>query len=320
MTVPLTAPPQAIEIAADPAALRAMVAKTAATWETVGETAPYHSVLTLDEYRPERFAENESSFFESGKHDLALILALLDRIGRSAESFCRCLEFGCGVGRVTAQLAATFSEVLGVDISRPHLRLAQKHLAGLGRTNVGFLQATPEDLHPGTGYDLWFSRLVLQHNPPPVTLEILNRMFAELAPGGVAILHVPTYQIGYYFKITDYLADRLPPENMHMHVTPQKAILELAWQHDCALLDIREEGAPGWIINIFVFQKAKTYSPFRKRLRDVLHALAKPRPGDRTRSALTSAFIVGDLLALNWAKHGGGVRARYRRSGDPRLN
>ena len=66
MTVPLTAPPQAIEIAADPAALRAMVAKTAAAWETVGETAPYHSVLTLDEYRPERFAENESSFFESG--------------------------------------------------------------------------------------------------------------------------------------------------------------------------------------------------------------------------------------------------------------
>jgi hypothetical protein len=75
VTVPLTAPPQAIETTADPAALRAMVAKTAAAWETVGETAPHHSVLTCDEYRPERFAENEVSFFESGKHDLALILA-----------------------------------------------------------------------------------------------------------------------------------------------------------------------------------------------------------------------------------------------------
>jgi hypothetical protein len=62
-------------------------------------------------------------------------------------------------------------------------------------------------------------------------------MFAGLAPGGVAIFHVPTYHNGYYFKITDYLADGLPPENMHMHVTPQKPILELAWRHGCALLD-----------------------------------------------------------------------------------
>ena len=274
--VPITAPPQMIETAADPAALRAMVAKTAAAWETVGETAPYHSVLTSDEYTPERFAENEISFFESGKDDLALILALLHRIGRPAEGFCRCLEFGCGVGRVTAQLAATFPQVFALDISCPHLRLAQGHLTGLGHTNISFLQVTPEDLHPGTGYDLWFSRLVLQHNPPPVTLEILSRMFAGLAPGGVAIVHVPTYHNGYYFKITDHLADRLPPENMHMHVTPQKPILELGWHHGCALLDIREEGgAPDWVTNIFVFQKAKISSPLTKRVQGALHALMR---------------------------------------------
>ena len=275
MTVLLTAPPQAIETAADPVTLRAMVAKTAAAWETVGETAPYHSVLTSDEYGPERFAENEIDFFESGKHDLALILALLHRIARPAEGFYRCLEFGCGVGRVTAQLAATFSEVLALDISRPHLRLAKGHLAELGHTNVSFLQVTPEDLHPGTGYDLWFSRLVLQHNPPPVTLEILHRMFAGLVAGGVAIFHVPTYHNGYYFRITDYLADSLPPENMHMHVTPQKPILELAWHHGCVLLDIREEAAPDWVINVFVFQKAKISWPLTKRLRGALHALTR---------------------------------------------
>ena len=63
MTVPLTAPPQPIETAADAAALRAMIAKTAAAWETVGESAPHHSVLASDEYRPERFAETETAFF-----------------------------------------------------------------------------------------------------------------------------------------------------------------------------------------------------------------------------------------------------------------
>jgi len=273
VTVPVTAPPQAIEITADPTALRAMIAKIAVAWETYGKVAPHHSVLTTDEYKPERIAENEISFFESGKHDLALILALLHRIGRSADDFDRCLEFGCGVGRVTAQLAAKFSEVLAVDISAPHLRLAHEYVTKIGCTNVRFLQITPEDLHPYCGYDLWFSRLVLQHNPAPVTLEILNRMFAGLPRGGVAIFHVPTYQNGYFFKIIDYLNDNLPPENMHMHVTPQKPILELAWHHDCVLLDIREELAPGWVINIFVFQKAKTSLAPMKRLRGALPAL-----------------------------------------------
>jgi SAM-dependent methyltransferase len=253
--VPLLAPPQAIETAADPTTLRAIIAKTAVAWEAIGETEPHYSVLSYEEYRPARLSDNENSFFETGKIDLDLVLAVLRRIGRPAEGFRRCLEFGCGVGRVTAQLAATFPEVVALDISRPHLRLAQAHLAGLGHSNVCFLQVTPENLHPGAGYDLWFSRLVLQHNPPPVTLAILDRMFAGLLPQGVAIVHVPTYCIGYSFKISDYLADKLPPEHMHMHATPQKPILELAWRHGCCLLDIREEDIPGWITNIFVFQK-----------------------------------------------------------------
>jgi hypothetical protein len=129
---------------------------------------------------------------------------------------------------------------------------------GLGHTNVTFLQVTPEELHPSIGYDLWFSRLVLQHNPPPVTLAILDKMFAGLAPRGVAIVHVPTYCIGYSFNIQDYLAGKLPPAYMHMHATPQKPILELAWRHSCCLLDTREEDIPGWITNIFVFQKIDT--------------------------------------------------------------
>jgi hypothetical protein len=117
------------------------------------------------------------------------------------------------------------------------------------------LQVTPEDLHPISGYDLWFSKLVLQHNPPPVTLHILDKMFTGLAPAGVAVVHLRTYWIGYSFDVADYLANNAGQE-MEMHVTPQKPILELAWRHGCCLLDVREEGAtPEWLTNIFVFQK-----------------------------------------------------------------
>jgi SAM-dependent methyltransferase len=255
--VPLAAPPQAIETTADPTALRAMIAKMEVIWKTTGEIEPHYSVLSLDEYRPRSFAEHESRFFESGKDDLDLLLAVLRRIGRPAKSFNRCLEFGCGVGRVTAYLAATFPEVVALDISCPHLQLATVYLKKLGHPNVTFLQVTPENLHPGSGYDLWFSRLVLQHNPPPVTLAILDRAFGQLALQGVAIVHVPTYHEGYSFSVSDYLADKLPPEHMHMHATPQKPILELAWRHGCYPVDIREEVIPDWVTNIFVFLKAE---------------------------------------------------------------
>ena len=50
-------------------------------------------------------------------------------------------------------------------------------------TPAGLRQVTAENLHPARGYGLWFSRIVLQHNPPPVMLAILRAAFRRLAPG-----------------------------------------------------------------------------------------------------------------------------------------
>jgi trans-aconitate methyltransferase len=253
--VPLTAPPRPVETVADAAALRAILAKLALVWEEAGKQAPHFSVASYDKFRPERLAETEPEFFESGKDDRDLVLGVLRRIGRPPESFRCCLEYGCGIGRVTAHLATCFAEMIAVDISPPHLLLAQRHLAQLGHRNVDFRQATLDDFHPASGYDLWFSRLVLQHNPPPLVLAILDRMFAGLAPRGIAIVHVPTYCGSYVFNVADYLADKLPPLHQHMHATPQRPIIELASRHGCPLIDVREEDIPEWVTNIFVFEK-----------------------------------------------------------------
>jgi hypothetical protein len=49
-----------------------------------------------------------------------------------------------------------------------------------------------------------------------------------------------------------------------------------------AALDIREELAPDWVINVFVFQKVKASSLLTERFRGALHALTKRRRGDLT--------------------------------------
>jgi len=247
--VPLTAPPPEVETVADPEALNAIIAKTGEAWAALGMVAPHHSVLSAEQYRPGRLAENESAFWESGRGDLDLVISVLRRIDRSPYDFRRCVEYGCGVGRVTAQLATVFREVVALDISAPHLEIAREHV---DRVNVRFRQVTPTDLFSVEGYDLWFSRLVLQHNPPPVTLAILDRAFAGLMPHGVAIVHVPTYCPGYSFNVVDYLSGKA---FLHMHATPQKPIFDLAWKRGCCLRDVREEGIPGWVTNIFAFEK-----------------------------------------------------------------
>jgi SAM-dependent methyltransferase len=249
-------PPLYVETIVDPATLARIVAKTAAYWSKVGATAPHWSVLTHDAFLPENLSQNLDRFYESGAQDTDLIRALLNRIGREPAEFKCCVEYGCGVGRTTIPLARLFPKVVALDISPPHMALAAQYAASSGLSNIQFLQVTPSDLMPASGYDLWYSRLVLQHNAPPVSLAVLEKVFAGLAPNGVAIVGVLTYRDGYAFKIEDYIARNNLGEDMEMHVTPQRAILELAFRNDCCLLDVQEDPmAANWIFNIFGFQK-----------------------------------------------------------------
>ena len=175
--------------------------------------------------------------------DLNLVRDLLRRAGRSSDDFQCVLEFGCGVGRATAPLALAFRRVIALDISPPHIELAKQYLGSVGAENVQFVQVTPDDIMPGRGYDLWYSRLVLQHNPPPVTLSILSKGFDHLPSRGIAIVHVRTHEDGYRFKVPDYL-EHGPSRDMEMHSTPQAAILELADRCGCRLVELHERAGP----------------------------------------------------------------------------
>jgi SAM-dependent methyltransferase len=244
-----------VETDTDEATLQRIVEKTAQTWSTIGRSMPHYSVVSDERFTPEQFASNEAAFWQSGADDCDRLLALLRRIGRSASEFGCCVDYGCGVGRMTGPLAAVFPRVIALDVSPPHLELARNRAKSLGFVNVDFDQVTPDNLMPASGYNLWFSRYVLQHNPPPATLAILDKAFAGLAEDGIAVIHVPTFAEGYSFSIAEYLAGQLG-RDLEMHFAPQLSILELGFSHRCRLKEIHEEP---WhhtqIANIFVFQK-----------------------------------------------------------------
>ena len=109
----------------------------------------------------------------------------------------RCVEVGCGPGRMTGALAERFDEVLALDVSPAMLERAR---ANVPAGNVEFRPVSGERLEgvdDGVG-DALVCYLVLQHLPSRGVIEAYLREFARvLAPGGEAFIQVPVLASGW---------------------------------------------------------------------------------------------------------------------------
>lgn len=257
--VALDAPPIEVEWQVDAATARRLLAHVGETWARLGAERPHWSVLSADHFLPERIAATGDRFFQSGKRDRDGLLAVLRRLGREPAEFPVLFEFGCGLARVTPFLAESFARVVACDVSASHLALARERLA-VEHAGVTLHEATPGDLGMKEGFDLWFSRLVLQHNPPPVMAMVLRRALSLLNPGGIAHFQLPTYARGYRFTAADYLAGVKPGGGeIEMHVLPQPVIFELAAQCGCEPLEVWQDQSAGppasWISSVVTLRK-----------------------------------------------------------------
>jgi SAM-dependent methyltransferase len=255
--VPLESPRLDIEWRTDSATLQRLFDHVARTWRTLGEERPHWSVLVGDQFLPEHVHEWEDVFYASGRLELHRLITTIARLNRSPGDLRTVYEYGCGIGRVTVHLARRFPTITACDISTPHLDLAARTVAERGLANVEFAQATLPELGMHAGFDLWLSRIVLQHNSPPVIAAILQRALSLLNPGGLAIFQVPTYSPKYAFHVTEYLS-HLDSSQMEMHVLPQSAIFEIAQTCGCVPLEVLEDeatGMPRWHSSSFAFAK-----------------------------------------------------------------
>jgi SAM-dependent methyltransferase len=259
-SVPLSVDPLIVETDPAPEDLAAMAARVEATWRRLGRSDPHWSVLSADEFRSERIAEHEQAFYDTGDYDVGLLKSALRRCGSALERLETCLEYGCGVGRATWKLALLFERLVACDISETHLEHARLKLRACGAHNVEF-RKIDSALRPlaGLSYDLFFSRMVLQHNPPPIMVAVLRDALAGLRPGGVALFQLPTYARGYSFRVAEYLAS--PDEGrIEMHCLPQAHVFRLARESACDVLEVREDWDTGqretYVSNTFVLRRS----------------------------------------------------------------
>lgn len=251
-----------VETDLDPAAIDRIWAHTSQVWRGLGETEALWSVITHDSLRADRNVTpaQVAAFYGGGRDDVRYIRAFVRRAGRKLSDFPVAVEYGCGVGRVTHWLAKEFGHVRAYDISPSHLEAARRYMEENRIGNVSFhLVEQRSDLASLTGFDFFVSIIVLQHNPPPVIMDILERAFRGLNRNGLAVFQVPIFMQGYGFDQDSYWAKVAERQEMEMHFVPQRAILTLADRCGMVPLEIRNDHLIGMhadaISSTFVLQK-----------------------------------------------------------------
>lgn len=254
--------PMRVDVEVTPTQLAELLRRIRACWQALGESQPHWSVMSDEQFRPGNIESSIQLFWNSGRRPVKDLEAILGRIGFGSLSDKVCVDYGCGVARVTTHLAPLFAQVHGYDVSASHLARARERMIECGIGNLELHLAAEDPLAPITPCDVFYSRLVLQHNPPPLIRQLLLVALQALRPGGVAVFQLATYAATYRFDVDAYLAQS--PESVsefEIHCFPQAEVFRLVAAQGCQVLEVHEDGAAGQpescVSSLFVVRKGR---------------------------------------------------------------
>jgi SAM-dependent methyltransferase len=149
------------------------------------------AILSDPQRSHNRWQGHEDEFFASGKVDVDLLLADMERLRIELRPG-RCLDFGCGIGRVSQALCEVFAEVDGVDIATSMIDAARTWNRRGDRCRYHVNKAHHLRLFDDATFDCVYSRIVLQHMAPHLATTYIAEFMRVLRPGGVAFFQVPS--------------------------------------------------------------------------------------------------------------------------------
>src|SRR5262245_58251070 len=96
-------------------------------WQLWGRLDPMYAVASWrGKAKDDAAPWTPEEFFALGARDWTDFRKHWERYGLATDS---CLEIGCGAGRITKQLAASFQSVHAVDVSDAMVALAREHIS-----------------------------------------------------------------------------------------------------------------------------------------------------------------------------------------------
>jgi cyclopropane fatty-acyl-phospholipid synthase-like methyltransferase len=223
-----------------------------AQWIHMGSVEPYASVLTEDRFLSKNIGDNLQDFFESGKRGLEIITSLCRK--NDVELPNRALfELGCGVGRSTRHFSTAFEKVYAWDVSVGNLSECAKNLERFGVSNANLkLISELRDYNTLPKHDVFFSEMVLQHNPPPLQYFLIQKVLESLNPGGVFLFQTITHHQTYSFDADNYLSWQ-HDNGFEMHALPMRYIMKLLRENGLFLMDVLKDDLGGFNVDSYTF-------------------------------------------------------------------
>ena len=160
-------------------------------WSRLGNMNPYWSVLSSDEYNGKLNGEKLQQFYSSGESTVSHFLKVCEFNRISIPDEPKIIELGCGVGRITKSLASISNSILAVDVSPGNLDIARSINYGACEVNFLLLDSIDRLNEINGEFNIFFTVITLQHNPPSVQLAILKKIFSLFTISG-SILYFQT--------------------------------------------------------------------------------------------------------------------------------
>src|SRR5262245_58806375 len=156
----------------------------ARNWEALGDSDPLFGVLSDPTRHGGKWDVEE--FFRSGRAHVAHLLRSLEN-ARATFEHGTCLDFGCGVGRLTIPLSESFAKTIGVDVASSMIDAARQFRRPGDRCEFRVNRDPDLRQFPSATFDLVHSCLVLQHIPPDVSVRYVAEFFRVSKPGGLVV-------------------------------------------------------------------------------------------------------------------------------------
>jgi SAM-dependent methyltransferase len=157
-------------------------------WEAYGKVDSFFGVLSDRSKLGNRWTAEE--FFRTGREHVANLMRLLGENGVAPRRGA-CLDFGCGIGRLTQPLADHFDTCIGVDVAPSMIAQARRFNRAGPRCRYVLNRAPDLRQFTDASFDLVHSCITLQHLPPDLSAAYIAEFFRIGRPGGLVVFQVP---------------------------------------------------------------------------------------------------------------------------------
>lgn len=137
-------------------------------WEEIAAQDPFWAVLSFPGQKYGRW--DIERFLQTGDREIDEVLLHGERLSHPARRE-RALDFGCGLGRLTAPLARRFDTAVGLDISERMIAGARHLHAGVPGCEFRINPWPDLRDYADSSFDLVYSGRVLQHLPGRTEIE-----------------------------------------------------------------------------------------------------------------------------------------------------